>query len=254
MILGALVDCGLDLDNLQNLLSGIALPGYRLRAEKVNRYGLTGTAVTVEVEQEGHHHRRLRDIFALLEQGSLPEAVRETSKAIFYNLAEAEAAVHGIPVDQVHFHEIGAVDSIVDIVWAVPATPHLLAVGPVHCSPLPAGRGMVRSAHGLIPLPAPATLELLRRREAPLYGSNVEMELVTPTGAAVVTTLAAAFGAPPPMTVAAVGYGAGKHDPGYPNFLRVFLGEAQSGSAVYEEAVGSLKPILTISILKFSVI
>jgi pyridinium-3,5-bisthiocarboxylic acid mononucleotide nickel chelatase len=236
MTLGALLDCGVALEDLNRLLAGLALPGYRLQAETVTRYGLAGTRLTVLLDRADTHHRHLSGIVRLIRESSLPEPVREQSAAVFENLAAAEAAVHGIPVEQVHFHEVGAVDAIVDIVGSAAAL-YLLGVGAVYCSSLPYARGMVRAAHGLLPLPAPATLELIKRRRAPVYGRETEFELVTPTGAAIVTTLAEGFGPPPPMNVEAVGYGAGSLDPGYPNFLRVMLGTRAPGVPAYEERV-----------------
>jgi len=142
--------------------------------------------------------------------------------------------VHGIPVERVHFHEVGAVDAIVDIVGGAAAL-HLLGVEAVYCSPLPLGRGMVQCAHGLLPLPAPAVVELCKGHRVPVYGRETELELVTPTGAAFVATLAQGYGPPPGMFVEKIGYGAGKKDPGYPNYLRVMVGTGTAAAPLPEE-------------------
>jgi pyridinium-3,5-bisthiocarboxylic acid mononucleotide nickel chelatase len=180
MTLGALLDLG----------------GYRLEAEKVNRGGIAGTRAIVHLDEAPPVERHLSTILDLINESALPGPVKIKSSAIFQHLAEAEAAVHGITVEKVHFHEVGAVDAIVDIV-GVAAALFLLKVEQIICSPLPAGRGEVQTAHGLLPLPAPATLELLARRKAPVRGCNHTFELVTPTGAAIVTALADSFGPMP---------------------------------------------------------
>jgi uncharacterized protein (TIGR00299 family) protein len=191
----------------------------------------------------GHHHdpshphahahshtqpqRGLREIRALIAGSALPATVKERATRVFQRLGEAEARIHACDVEEIHFHEVGAVDSIVDITGAVFAL-HLLEVERVVCSPLPMGRGFVRAAHGLLPVPAPATLELLRG--LPMVPSEIEGELVTPTGAALMATLADAWGPMPPMRLAAIGYGAGKKEFATPNLLRVCLGEAAPSS------------------------
>jgi uncharacterized protein (TIGR00299 family) protein len=165
--------------------------------------------------------RRWSDIRTLIGESGLPEVVRERATAVFQRLAEAEAKIHGCAVEDVHFHEVGAVDSIVDITGAVLAL-HLLGVERIVCSPLPTGRGFIRVAHGLMPLPAPATLELLRG--LPVVPSDTEGELVTPTGAALMAALAEEWGPMPPMRPEAIGYGAGKKEFAHPNLLRVCIG------------------------------
>ena len=237
MALGALLDTGVRLQDLKELLAGLKLGGYRLEAEQVRLGGLAGTRALVKLEHGSAEPRHLADILELIDRSDLPGAVRENSADVFKNLGEAEAAVHGIPVEKVHFHEVGAVDAIVDIVGTAAAL-HLLQVKDIICSPLPAARGEVQTAHGRLPLPAPATLELLARRQAPVKGSAGEFEMVTPTGAAIVTTLAASFGPLPDFNIEAVGYGAGTIDPGYPNYLRLLMGStALTGPAYEEDAV-----------------
>jgi len=194
-----------------------------------------------EHSHEGHGHEHSRDapaahagtrtfpqVAALIRGSALPDRVRQAAEAVFHRLAAAEAAVHGTTLEAVHFHEVGAVDSIVDVVGTVFAL-HLLGVDRVTCSPLPIGRGFVRCAHGLMPNPAPATAELLRGLA--IRSVDVEAELVTPTGAALAAVLSGAFGPPPDMTVTAVGYGAGTRDLPFPNLARVTLGEAAGAAA-----------------------
>lgn len=234
MTLGALLDCGVELHRLQEILSGLPLAGYSLQARKVKQYGLSGVQLSVRLEAADHKHRRLSEITELIEAGDLPARVKEQSLAVFRSLAAAEAAVHGVEPEQVHFHEVGAVDAIVDIVGSACAL-YLLGVEQIYCSPLPMARGEVKAAHGLLPLPAPAVLELLKRRGVPVYGKDLAVELVTPTGAAIVAALAAAFGPLPALSLEAIGYGAGSLDPGYPNFLRLLLGRASAEDNSYTE-------------------
>lgn len=235
MILGALLDCGVDLGALTASLTSLPLKGWRLKKEKVKMHGLVAAGVTV-VTEEVSRPRHLPEILQMITGSALPEPVKNKSVKVFQALARAEAAVHDMPAEKVHFHEVGAVDAIIDIVGSVTAL-YLLEADLVYCSPLPMGNGMTGTAHGLIPLPAPATLELIKQRQVPVYGKDVGMELVTPTGAAIVTTLAESFGSLPPMVIMSAGCGAGKKDPGYPNFLRVFYGPIRDGAASGEETV-----------------
>jgi pyridinium-3,5-bisthiocarboxylic acid mononucleotide nickel chelatase len=240
MTLGALLDLGLKLEDLQEMLKGLKIGGYRLEAEKVKRGGIAGTRAIVHLDVAPPVERHLSTILDLINESDLPGPVKIKSSAIFQRLAEAEAAVHGITVEKVHFHEVGAVDAIVDIV-GVAAALFLLKVEHVVCSPLPAGRGAVQTAHGLLPLPAPATLELLARRKVPVRGCDHAFELVTPTGAAIVTALADSFGPMPAFNLESIGYGAGSHDPGYPNYLRILLGHNQAPLNTFEEEVAVLE-------------
>ncbi len=234
MCLGALIDAGVAPDQLKAMLGGLKVEGYSLEAEKVKRAGLAGTRVFVRLDEKPAKARHLADILELIDSSDLPRLVKERSSAVFNRLGEAEAVVHGISVNKVHFHEVGAVDAIVDIVGTACAL-HLLQADVIECSPLPAGRGEVNSAHGKLPLPAPATLELLAKRQVPIKGSDKDFEMVTPTGAAIVTALARSFGPLPSFNLDTVGYGAGSFDPGYPNFLRVLSGYSRSTEAAYEE-------------------
>lgn len=221
MLLGALVDVGLAVEDLRADLAKLPLEGYEVTAERVVKGSLSGTQVSVKTKHE-HGHRGLSDILEIINGSELPAEVTLRARRIFERLAEAEARVHGRSVEEVHFHEVGAVDAIVDIVGACCGL-HRLGLEKVYASALPLGGGWVESAHGRLPVPAPATVELLHG--VPSYGGPVEEELVTPTGAAIVTTIASEFGTMPAMTVRAVGWGAGQKELAHPNLLRVFLGE-----------------------------
>ncbi|OGO53315.1 MAG: TIGR00299 family protein [Chloroflexi bacterium RBG_16_68_14] len=225
MLLGALVDAGLSPDELRSELAKVAIGGYRIEAAKTQRAGLAATQVTVVLEEAALPHRRLPDVLALIEGSALPPEDKERGAQVFRRLAEAEALVHGVEPEAVEFHEVGAVDALVDVLGAV-AGLRLLGVKALYCSPLPAGGGWAMGAHGQLPVPAPATLALLAQAEAPLVaGPDPGVELVTPTGAAIVAALARFQR--PAMTVRAVGYGAGARDlEGRPNVLRLWLGEA----------------------------
>jgi pyridinium-3,5-bisthiocarboxylic acid mononucleotide nickel chelatase len=222
MTLGALIDAGADADALREQLSALPLAGYVLQVEQVKKRGLSATNVTVAVTHE-HHERHFSDIVDIIKPSSLSDSVKEKSIRIFEKLAEAEAHVHGCHMNHVHFHEVGAVDAIIDIVGAAICL-DLLKIDKVYASAMPVPHGFVESAHGRFPLPAPATAELLRDR--PVYGVDVEGELVTPTGAAIVSALASGFGPAPAFTLETVGYGAGKADHPFPNVLRVMVGSA----------------------------
>lgn len=222
MLLGALIDAGLALDDLRADLAKLPVSGYELKAERVSKRSISGTRVVVETEHS-HAHRGLSDIVEIIDKADLPAPVKELARRAFTRLAEAEAHVHGESVEQIHFHEVGAVDAIVDIVGGFCGL-HRLGVDEVHASPLPLGGGWVEAAHGRLPVPAPATVELLKG--VPTYGGPVEAELVTPTGAALVTTVSRRFGPMPPMQIREVGWGAGSRDLPHPNLLRLFLGES----------------------------
>jgi uncharacterized protein (TIGR00299 family) protein len=221
MVLGALVDAGCPVVALEKALRTLEVGGWRLEAREVERGGLRGTRVIVETDPEVRFHH-LADLVAPIERSGLPEAVRRRATAILTRLAEAESRVHGVPVEAVHFHEVGAVDTLVDAVGAV-AGLGALGIEAVYVSPFPLGGGTVETAHGPLPVPAPATVELLRG--FPVYDSGVQAELVTPTGAAILTTLAAPGGLPP-MRLEAQGSGAGTRELPIPNLLRVLVGEA----------------------------
>ncbi|MBK5092955.1 MAG: nickel pincer cofactor biosynthesis protein LarC [Actinobacteria bacterium] len=220
MILGALVDLGLDVEDLASTLSSLDLEEFRLETREVSSYGLRATKVDV-IFPDSVLVRTFNNIRDLIENSTLPQRVKATSMEIFMRLASAESVVHGKPIDQVHFHEVGAVDSIVDIVGSAYGV-HALGITEVFSSPLPMGHGMIKTAHGALPVPAPAVLEILQ--DTPTYGRGIPTEIVTPTGAAVIKTLATSFGVAPPMRIDRVGCGAGTKDIGVPNLLRVVTG------------------------------
>ena len=225
MLLGALVDAGLSIEALRAELGKVPLSGYRLEAAKVQRAGIAATKVDVALEEAVQPHRRLPDILSLIDKSALGPDDKERGSKVFRLLAHAEAQVHGVEPDAVDFHEVGAVDAIVDVLGAV-AGLRLLGIEQLYCSPLPAGGGSVRAQHGTLPVPAPATLALLAQAGAPVAaGPHPDVELVTPTGAAIACALARFER--PAMTLEAAGYGAGGRDPGdRPNVLRVWLGSA----------------------------
>ena len=224
MTLGALVDAGLALAVLRDELAKLPVAHYRLEAETVKRSGLRGTKVHVRIDEAQQPTRKYTDIVKMITESDLGPEVAQQALDIFRRLGEVEAHLHHEPIEAIHFHEVGAVDSIVDVVGAVIGL-HALGVQAVLASPINVGYGTVRTAHGLLPVPAPATLELVKG--CPTYAGDVRMEMTTPTGAAIVTTLARRFGPLPHMQVEQVGYGAGNRDlPGQPNLLRLILGDA----------------------------
>jgi uncharacterized protein (TIGR00299 family) protein len=228
MVLGALVDAGADLRAIEGALRKLGLEGWSISAERVKRGAIFATHVNI-ASSEGHHHRGLSVISGRIDKAGLAPRAAERAGRIFTRLAEAEAKVHNVPVEEVHFHEVGAVDSIVDIVGAAVGF-ELLRIDEFACSALDVGAGQVKTAHGLLPVPAPATAELLRG--APMYTSGIARELVTPTGAAIATTLSSRYAQIPEMTLRAVGYGAGSADfPEKANVLRLLIGENATGEA-----------------------
>ncbi len=228
MTLGALVDAGADLAAIQAGIDSLGLPSCRLVAAEVKKKGFRATQITIEHEPE-HKHRHLHHITAMIDGSILTANQKNLAKRIFQKLAEAEAKVHGSTIEKVHFHEVGAVDSIADIVGSAIGF-DLLGVERIICSPIPTGHGFVEIAHGRCSIPAPATGELLRG--IPLAPLDVEGELTTPTGAAIVASLAKSFGPLPAMTVDRIGYGAGQKDFPHPNILRLLIATMSSGSSV----------------------
>ena len=223
MIIGALIDLGVDLDALNQQLSSLGLGGYEISTRAVQRSSIAATKFDVKIDQSTQPERTLAEISSIIAGSRLSDQCKARTTRVFERLAEAEARVHGTTPDKVHFHEVGAVDSIVDIAGAVIGF-ELLGVEQFCCSPLRVGSGMVTSQHGRLPIPAPATTELLRG--VPVYAGEIEGEFVTPTGAAIVATLCEVFGPMPQMNVCRVGYGAGSRDPeGFPNALRLMIGE-----------------------------
>lgn len=234
MILGALISAGLSPDDLRHDLGRLNLTGYELDIRPIMKQGFAAHQVVVGVQKQ-ESHRHLHDIEKIIGAADLPAPVKERSLRTFRRLAEAEAQVHGTTIEKVHFHEVGAVDAIVDIVGAAIGL-HRLGIERVVCSPIPTGGGTVRCEHGLMPVPAPATAELLVG--VPLADSEEPAELTTPTGAAILTTAAEAFGPPPAMRIGAIGYGAGTREGvTRPNILRVLLGEIEDADGIEESVV-----------------
>jgi len=231
MLLGALIDAGVDAEEVRAGLAGLPVRGWELRAERVSRKGISATKIEIAAAPGASIPHRLsyEELVAAIEAGGLSEGVRARSLAVLRAIAEAEARVHGVSVEEVHFHEVGGIDTLVDVTGAALAL-ELLGIERVRSAPLPVSHGFVDCAHGRLPVPAPAVTELLRGiATVPL---DVEGETVTPTGAAIAVSFAESFGASPPMTVEAVGYGAGSSEwPDVPNLLRVLVGQAQAESA-----------------------
>lgn len=225
MIVAALVHAGADSNLLSQTLRGLHLDGYRLSIEPIKKQGLASMRFVVNLDKSAPQpHRHLKHIVEILNRAELPSNVRARAILVFERLASAEAKVHGTTIEKVHFHEVGAVDAVLDVVGAVAAL-DLLKIQSIQCSPIPVGSGIVHCEHGVMPVPAPATAELLKG--VPLGLSEEPGELTTPTGAAILTALAESFGPIPPMSLEAIGYGAGMRDGvKRPNVLRVLVGEA----------------------------
>ncbi len=238
MVLGALVDAGVELGRLEAELRRLPFSGWKLSAEKVRRGAISATKVNVEAAEQ-HHHRSLTTILKMIDGAGLAPRIAERARKIFERLGAAEAKVHDVPIDQVHFHEVGAVDAIIDITGAAVGF-ELLGIEVFSTSPLNLGGGRVETAHGTLPVPAPATAELVRGLAC--YSSGIERELVTPTGAAIVSTLATGSGAMPPMTVEALGWGAGTADLAeQPNVLRLFVGERAAEAERWNQMVAVIE-------------
>ncbi|HEX6046898.1 MAG TPA: nickel pincer cofactor biosynthesis protein LarC [Pyrinomonadaceae bacterium] len=231
MILGAMVAAGVDPDALREQLSLLKVEGFKIDFETTDRSGLSATYARVETIQE-HKHRHLADIRNIIENSSVSAAVKDLSLRIFARLAEAEARVHNEPIEKVHFHEVGALDAIVDVVGAAICF-DLLKIDRFVSSPLHVGSGMVQMAHGTFPVPPPAVTELLRG--VPFYSGDIKGELLTPTGAAIITTVCSEYGPIPRIKVDRTGYGAGTREyENFPNVLRVFVGETETEDAASE--------------------
>jgi pyridinium-3,5-bisthiocarboxylic acid mononucleotide nickel chelatase len=223
MTLGALIDAGCGVDSLRQELRALQVPGWELTAEKVWKNGMAATYAKVRIEDQ-KKHRSLTDILDILKKSQLAPQLRDRASAIFQKLGEAEARVHDVPLETIHFHEVGALDAIVDIVGSCIGF-QSLGIDKFACSPLNVGGGTTKMAHGILPVPAPATANLLQGK--PTYSNGIQCELVTPTGAAIVATLCDSFGPQPRMSVSAIGYGAGMADlEGQPNVLRIMIGES----------------------------
>jgi uncharacterized protein (TIGR00299 family) protein len=221
MFLGALMDCGVPLEAIKESLAVLPIHGFEISTQRVNKAGLTATQVEVLVEDQ-ITERRLIEIVNLILESPLPEKIKEKAVEVFRRIGGVEARIHGLEVEKVHLHELGGQDTIIDVVGVILGI-DILGIEKLFASELPLGSGTIQSAHGTIPLPAPATLALLEG--IPIHGSEFNIELVTPTGAALITSLVQEFGGIPPMRLLKTGYGAGKRDLPTPNVLRLLIGE-----------------------------
>lgn len=223
MTLGALIDAGLSLEKFKGELSKLGMDDeYEIVSKRVLKNGMSATYVNVELKKHEHVHRHLQDIQEIIDKSGISKSAKEKSKEIFFQLAKAESKIHGVDINEIHFHEVGATDAIVDIVGSVVGM-ELLSIERIKASPIHVGNGFVESAHGKIPVPAPATMELLNG--VPIYSIGIKSELTTPTGAAIITTLSEDFGPRPEMRINKTSYGAGTRDLEIPNLLRLNLGE-----------------------------
>jgi uncharacterized protein (TIGR00299 family) protein len=228
MFIGGLIDLGINFESLKEELAKLNLEGYELSVKKEVKNGVTGKKFDVKFE-EGHHHRGLTKIKEIINNSELSDKVKEKSINVFTTLAEAEAKVHDSTLDEVHFHEVGAIDAIIDIVGSCIGL-EMLGWPEIVVSPIHIGTGYVKAAHGIIPVPAPATLEIFTKKDVPTYSKGIKNELVTPTGAAIVVALADEFGDQPEMTIKKVGYGGGTRNLNIPNFTRLLLGERKKNN------------------------
>jgi len=235
MILGALVDAGLDLRQLRIKLSGLKMKGYELKARKVTQLGIAATKLDVIAHETQRPLQNLRAIQRLIQTSRLENAVKDQAVRVFHRLATAEAKIHGKTTYTVRFFEVGHLDTVIDVLGSLLGL-RLLGIEKILSSPITTGTGLVRTAHGLLPVPAPMTAELLKG--VPMISSEIRCELTTPTGAAILTTIAEEFGSFPMMNVAVVGYGAGSHDLRVqPNLLRIFIGQKQEERIEQEQIV-----------------
>ncbi len=233
MLIGSLLDAGLALRRLEQELGRLGVSGFELSATKGMKGELSGTKFNVDAKEE-HVHRHLHDIVKIIDGSELSGGVKTNSKRVFEHIATVEAGIHQKAIEEVHFHEVGGLDSIVDIVGSVTAL-ELLGIERAYCSKIHVGTGFVKCQHGEIPVPAPATLELLKG--LPIYSRGIEAELVTPTGAALLKNLCGSFGAMPAMRIDSIGYGLGSRDLKIPNMLRVLIGETETYSYDHDQVV-----------------
>jgi len=249
MILGAILDAGLELEKLKKEIAKLHLAeGYDLQVKKVVKKGIGGSQASVILDEVSHHHRHLYHITDIIDKSDLDKSLKKKIIMIFRRLAEAEAHVHQTAIENIHFHEVGAMDAIIDVVGSV-AGLALLGIEKIFSSPIHVGSGTVKCAHGILPVPAPATAELIKGK--PVYSTGIQGELLTPTGAAILTTLASDFIPMPAMRIEQIGYGAGKSDPAIPNLLRLYVGEAADDeikgyeteqTAVIETSIEDMNP------------
>jgi len=244
MILGALIDAGLSPRRLREALKRLRIPTVHLKVKKVLKRGISGTRVSVEGGDGKKSHRNLTELLRIVKRSRMETEVKEKSEEIFKRIASAEAKIHGIPTAEVHFHELGGLDSIVDIVGSVWGIREL-EIEKIYVSKVNVGGGFVKCEHGILPVPAPAALSLMEGK--PIYSSGVDRELLTPTGAAILSTLGSEFGSMPRIRVERIGYGAGRDDLPHPNLLRLLVGTSESVSrketvAVVETNIDDMNP------------
>ena len=233
MILGALVDAGLDIRELESELGKLKISGYRIKAEKTTRRGISGTKFSVDVT-ERNARRILKDIIEIIDQSGLDADIKEPSKEAFKELAKVEAKIHNKSIEEIHFHEVGGLDSIIDVIGSFIGIKKL-GIEATYSSKVHVGTGFLECRHGVLPVPAPATLAMLKG--IPIYSKGVEAELATPTGVCILKTLCKSFGIMPEMKVEKVGYGAGSRELEIPNLLRVYVGEASEGEYEKDEVI-----------------
>ena len=234
MILGALIDAGVPAEKLTEMLAGLKLDEFELIVTPTEKNGFQATKVDIQVGDQPPE-RHLKEILAVIRNSSLPTSIQNRAIRIFQKIASVEAGIHNKPVDQIHLHELGGTDTIVDVTGALLAL-DFLGVSHIYASPIPLGSGFIKGAHGQIPLPAPATMGLLEG--LPVRSTEIKAELITPTGAALLAELVKDFSPPPEMKVEAVGYGAGTRDLPIPNLLRVMIGEtAETGNQIREQLI-----------------
>jgi pyridinium-3,5-bisthiocarboxylic acid mononucleotide nickel chelatase len=232
MLLGALIDVGWPEQNLRELIANLKIGDVQLKVDRISKRGIAATQVNI-LSSSHQPHRGLHDLVTIVMQAELPQSIQQRAIGALQLLAEAESQVHGVPIDHIHFHEVGAVDTIVDIVGAFAGFAEL-QIEEVHCSALPWSRGTVKTEHGVLPVPPPAVALLLR--EVPVFGADIEGETVTPTGATLARTISKQFGTIPAMKVNRVGYGAGQRDwPDRPNVLRLTIGESSESAGLHAE-------------------
>jgi len=227
MILGSLIDAGLNPHQLREELKKLRIPTVSLKIKKVLKGGLSATRVIVEGKKERRSHRDLEEMLRIIDRSRLGAEIKEKSKEVLKRIASVEAKIHRKPVKEVHFHDIGGLDTIVDIVGSIWGL-HQMEIDEIHVSRVNVGTGFVKCEHGILPVPAPATLSLMKGK--PIYSTGVEAELLTPTGAAILTSLASKFGPMPSMRVEKIGYGAGRDDLSHPNLLRLMIGASAATS------------------------
>ena len=233
MILGALIDAGLDIQDIESELAKLKISGYKLKTQRVVKKGISGTKFIVEIIEQ-NIERKLKDIVEIVDQSDLSEDIKDLSKKIFKELATVEAKIHNKNIEEIHFHEIGGLDSIIDIIGSVIGIKKL-GIEAIYSSKIHIGTGFIKCQHGLIPVPAPATLELLKG--VSIFSMGIDAELTTPTGAAILKTLSRSFGGMPEMKVKKIGYGAGSRELEIPNLLRVYMGETSEREYEKDEVI-----------------